>query len=281
MSSPKCPIPQYPDDPNSTSPVKKYYLVTGANVRQPGVYHSWPSADAQYKKVSAATLKGYEPAEWPALEAAWQAACDRGEHRHVQPRSSSPSPATPIKPRGMSTRTYAPPPPVTSGKARATPQSDRAASPRAASRRPSAVPLFLINSRSPSPTAALPSSPPIIAGPASRVAPAGRRAYAVRCQGRGEVFDEYQPARDHYHSLQHLGEHPVLAIRDSLTAAVCFIEEEHPAPDAAVRAHWIREELGVREGRASSLMASSTSDSEESDLELSSSEADAATSFGD
>ncbi|KAJ7186593.1 hypothetical protein C8R46DRAFT_1206597 [Mycena filopes] len=46
-------------DPGGTTSPRKYYLVTGASVVQPGAYTSWGSADAQYKRAPAATVKGY------------------------------------------------------------------------------------------------------------------------------------------------------------------------------------------------------------------------------
>ncbi|KAJ7195590.1 hypothetical protein B0H12DRAFT_1245539 [Mycena haematopus] len=75
--------------------------------------------------------------------------------------------------------------------------------------------------------------------------PAGNLAYAVRYGGIGEVYDDYAAARQHYHVMRRLGLHPVLAIRQSLTAAVTFVEEGtgHRPPNAAQREHWIQEEL--------------------------------------
>jgi hypothetical protein len=86
----------------------------------------------------------------------------------------------------------------------------------------------------------------------------------VRCGNDGDVYDEYGPARDHYHGLQHLGLHPVLAVRQSLTAAVSFIEERsgHGAHDSAQRSRWIREELRARAAAGES----SSGEWEESDL---------------
>ncbi|KAJ7895849.1 hypothetical protein B0H13DRAFT_1885371 [Mycena leptocephala] len=61
-------------EPESPPTRKKVYLVLGVNVKKPGGYLSWPSADAQYKSVSAATIKGYST--WELLRGAWHARCD-------------------------------------------------------------------------------------------------------------------------------------------------------------------------------------------------------------
>ncbi|KAJ7030525.1 hypothetical protein C8F04DRAFT_1263824 [Mycena alexandri] len=84
MSSPatqdRCPVPVF-HDPGSVGPYAKFYLVTGGDVVVPGAYSSWESAHAEYTKTSSATVKGYTPGKWQNLEAAWHAACGRGEHR--------------------------------------------------------------------------------------------------------------------------------------------------------------------------------------------------------
>ncbi|KAJ7836063.1 hypothetical protein B0H14DRAFT_3705629 [Mycena olivaceomarginata] len=100
---------------------------------------------------------------------------------------------------------------------------------------------------------------------AAATVPAGKLAYAVRCDGMGEIYDEYGPAHDHYHGLQHLGRHPVLAVHKSLTAAVSFVEEGtgHRPRHPSQREHWIQEELLAC---AVGMPPSSPSLSEESDL---------------
>ncbi|KAJ7843567.1 hypothetical protein B0H14DRAFT_3456135 [Mycena olivaceomarginata] len=61
MSSPyHCEPPFHPDPGQSEDVLSgKLYLVCGRCVKQPGVYSSWPSADAQYKHVPGATVKRY------------------------------------------------------------------------------------------------------------------------------------------------------------------------------------------------------------------------------
>ncbi|KAJ7812571.1 hypothetical protein B0H14DRAFT_3478740 [Mycena olivaceomarginata] len=61
MSSPyRCEPPFHPDPGQSEDvPSGKLYLVCRRRVKQPGVYSSWPSADAQYKHVPGATVKRY------------------------------------------------------------------------------------------------------------------------------------------------------------------------------------------------------------------------------
>ncbi|KAJ7021006.1 hypothetical protein C8F04DRAFT_1187296 [Mycena alexandri] len=81
MTTHRCAVPFHPDPGQPARPTgPKFYLVTGANVVKPGAYSSWTSADAQYKGVSNVTLKGYT--SWGALQSAWFAGCDRGEHTH-------------------------------------------------------------------------------------------------------------------------------------------------------------------------------------------------------
>ncbi|KAJ7717315.1 hypothetical protein B0H16DRAFT_1740612 [Mycena metata] len=56
----------------------------------PGAYSSWNSADVQYKKVSAATVKGYATGDWPNLEAAWHAALTASRSRDNHPPYATP-----------------------------------------------------------------------------------------------------------------------------------------------------------------------------------------------
>ncbi|KAJ7870847.1 hypothetical protein B0H13DRAFT_2350223 [Mycena leptocephala] len=199
-------------DPGSTGAVSKYYLVTGEDVNA-GAYTSWHSADAQYKRSSSATLKGYLPNDWQDLEAAWRAGCARGEHKHKVPVATPPSPVKkPVNP---------PPSPVKKGGMNS-PSPASSSSPRQGS-----------VARQPQPFAPRPDTPP---------AP---MAYAVRCDGIGDVYGDYEPARDHFLALQEQGMQPVLAVRASLTAAVAFIEEgrELSKRAHAQRARWIAQEL--------------------------------------
>ncbi|KAF8139537.1 hypothetical protein K438DRAFT_1879740, partial [Mycena galopus ATCC 62051] len=82
MSSPyRCDPPFHPDPGQpTTTPGRKLYLVCGRLVRLPGVYTSWPSADAEYKNISGTTVKSY--CDHAELKAAWHARCDRGEYDH-------------------------------------------------------------------------------------------------------------------------------------------------------------------------------------------------------
>lgn len=221
------------------------------------------SASAQHSGISGSTVKRYRAHRWPQLEAAWYAACDRGEHNHAasvaQPtvtRTPSSAPTTPQDTRTksrMRQTTTAPSHPPTS---RTVPNAPRCPP-------PSRIQTVFIDSRSPSPTgnSASPSDRSFHAA----ATPAGKLAYAVRCDGVGEIYDEYGPARDHYHGLQHLGRHPVLAVHKSLTAAVSFVEEGtgHRPRHLGQREHWIQEELLAR---AAVMPPSSPSSSEESDL---------------
>lgn len=68
-------------------------------------------------------------------------------------------------------------------------------------------------------------------------------AYAVRSGSTGQVFDQLDDARTHYHTLQRRGAHPVLGVFRSLTEAVSFIEAV--SAERAERQHWIREELAA------------------------------------
>ncbi|KAJ6514717.1 hypothetical protein DFH09DRAFT_1332845 [Mycena vulgaris] len=237
-----CDVPRY-DDPGVAVDLKaKLYLVTGITVE--------PSADAMYKKSPGSTLKGYNFSEQARMQAAWRAGCERGEHHHIAAVHTPTSPAaTPSSAR-----------PIPSSKARRAPRP------------------IIIDSRSPSPTStAFTPSAPIAGSPFSSdsvVLPAGRRAYAVRSNGVGQIFDEYSAARNHYHGLQHLGERPVLFVGSSLTAAVCFVERDASGSlplDIDQRRVWIREE---KQAQALMLMArnggstapSPSDEGEESDL---------------
>ncbi|KAJ7360904.1 hypothetical protein DFH08DRAFT_951541 [Mycena albidolilacea] len=99
MSSPtspyRCNPPYYPHpgEPNTLLARRKLYLVCSRRVKKPGMYTSWASADAQYKHVPGATVKGYR--DYNELKAAWHSRCDLGEHNHPAALSShSPSPAS-------------------------------------------------------------------------------------------------------------------------------------------------------------------------------------------
>ncbi|KAJ7851006.1 hypothetical protein B0H14DRAFT_3451581 [Mycena olivaceomarginata] len=95
MSSPtspyRCNPPYYPDpgEPNTLLARRKLYLVCGRRVKKPGMYTSWASADAQYKHVPGATVKGYR--DYNELKAAWHSRCDLGEHNHPAAPSRAPA----------------------------------------------------------------------------------------------------------------------------------------------------------------------------------------------
>ncbi|KAJ7230901.1 hypothetical protein B0H12DRAFT_1231865 [Mycena haematopus] len=104
---------------------------------EPNEWEQTPSADAQYKGVSGATLKGYY--HYPHLLAAWHARCALGEHDHgVDPHDSAHASA--LSPPSL------PSPPVPTSPAPA----------------PSSPPwpVYWIDSRTPSPVPRLPSPIP-------------------------------------------------------------------------------------------------------------------------
>ncbi|KAJ7191677.1 hypothetical protein B0H12DRAFT_1246255 [Mycena haematopus] len=126
----RCQPPYHPDPGESKTLEigRKMYLVCGKLVRKPGVYTSWPSADAQFKGVSGATLKGYY--RYDHLLAAWHARCALGEHGHgVDPHHADSPPCLPPSSQ--------PPPPAS----------------RATEPAPSSPPrpVYWIESRTPSP----------------------------------------------------------------------------------------------------------------------------------
>ncbi|KAJ7434842.1 hypothetical protein B0H11DRAFT_2257925 [Mycena galericulata] len=225
-----CEVPIH-RDPGSEGPVTKYYLVTGINVETPGAYTSWHSANAQYRNVSSASLKGYRPQEWALLLAAWHASCERGEH-HPHQESAEATPGRPANSREVAAvavspspaRVVAPPatpprmvargghaPDSATSSTQALPTSPHS-TPRTR-RRDQSPPLRIvaIESRSPSPDVE---------------ATLAATAYAVYCAGAGRVFDEYTRAAEYYVGLQRQGLHPVLSIVESLAAAVSVVEEE-------------------------------------------------------
>ncbi|KAJ7496061.1 hypothetical protein B0H11DRAFT_1910325 [Mycena galericulata] len=220
MSRPShCAVPIHLDPGASGANIQKYYLVTGVKPEVAGAYGSWPSADAQYKKVPSATLKGYTAAEWPALESAWRAACERGEHGALH-SPLEPKPSTPQTARHGPVKTQPQTQPLLFS-------PSRASSSRASPAVPRRVPAGLTDSRSVSPvrTVVIESRSPSPAESRSP-SPAGT-TYAVRVGsgGVGQVFEEYRPARAYFHRLQRDGARPVLSVCQGLTAAVAFIEE--------------------------------------------------------
>ncbi|KAJ7073551.1 hypothetical protein B0H15DRAFT_957084 [Mycena belliarum] len=221
-----CNLPEYFDPGATVNPRAKMYLVCGKLVEYPGAYSSWLTADQVHQQSPASTLKGYNFSERADMQAAWRASCERGDHVHPLPLRGTPLPTTtPHTHRGRTALSAAPTSlPTTQG---AAPIARRRA-------------VVVIDSRSPSPASSAAHRP--------RVAPTGRRAYAVRAQAAGEVFSDYAAARDHFHGLQHLGEKPVMFVGCSLTAAVSFIERgsaDALAEDIEQRQQWILEELSA------------------------------------
>ncbi|KAJ6477685.1 hypothetical protein C8R45DRAFT_1101995 [Mycena sanguinolenta] len=115
----RCNPPYHPDRGEPARPVlgRKMYLVCGRLVKKPGFYTSWPSADAQYKGVSGASIKGYH--NYDDLVAAWHTRCDLGEHDHatdplyreVQCGRAAPPPPSPV-PSSPASREPPPSPPL-------------------------------------------------------------------------------------------------------------------------------------------------------------------------
>ncbi|KAJ7906472.1 hypothetical protein B0H13DRAFT_1880537 [Mycena leptocephala] len=258
----------------------KIYLVTGRKVECPGAYASWTSADAQYRTVSAATVKGYK--SWHALESAWFAGCDRGEHDHP-PRptldgsapSSPPSPPLPPSPLLPSSP---PSSPACTPRPTFRSLSSPADSPSSCIRSPSSSTrsLSVASPSPPSPPARFPHTPPgmslagatpyspttgkvgprtshmVSGSPSGRDVIPGKMAYAVRSNGQGVVFGSYEQARGLYHQLQSQGRDASLAASPSLTDSVSFLEGFPVAgssAEAARRRAWIHKEYDARHRR--------------------------------
>jgi hypothetical protein len=230
--------------------------------------------------VPGATSQSYLPSQWKALEAAWHAACQRGDP-HPQPsqvppasttrgtscvRASAFTPASPI--RIQTSRVLVPTPFGSPDVSRvvASPTRGHAAHPVAASptrsrAAPPSVTASLTASRTASPSLArTPDLPP--------QQPTGHLAYAVRaCAGEGQISDELEPARDVYLALQDMALHPVLVVRRSLTEAVSFVEgdDAHYTVSDRVsrrRRRWIREEHRLFDGNVPPLSPIPISDDE-------------------
>ncbi|KAJ7432043.1 hypothetical protein B0H11DRAFT_2261106 [Mycena galericulata] len=213
----RCDPPFYADPLQSTSPVpgQRVYLVCGRNVKNPGVYGSWPSADAEYKGVSGATLKGYTDRK--LLNSAWHARCDLGEHSH---------PANPVA-------THMPPSPTLSVSRMAftspthhSPPTPRTPSPSPPPRTPSPLlQTYAIDSNSPSPS---PTAIPAGSRDPPAYAP-GETVYAVRvgtCDG--EIFTRADEARARFIELRSAGGHPRLAVSPSVDRSLAWIDGTSP-----------------------------------------------------
>ncbi|KAJ7429349.1 hypothetical protein B0H11DRAFT_2266036 [Mycena galericulata] len=225
MSQPKhCPVPIHLDPGASGVDVPKFYLLTGVPSQLAGAYASWQTADSHYKKAPGATVKGYSAAEWPVLESAWHAACERGEHADLHARgapknAATSTPKTPRKTVGTHQFSASRPSPSVSTSAGATLPAPRLHIPVGAEVKKSPTPMrtVVIDSRSPSPASSEDSR-----SPSPEIS-----TYAVRAGsgGVGQVFDDYALARIYYHRLRRAEERPVFAVCRGLTAAVSFIEE--------------------------------------------------------
>ncbi|KAJ6595065.1 hypothetical protein DFH09DRAFT_1305748 [Mycena vulgaris] len=243
----RCRVPFYadPGQPDGPQVGQKIYLVTGRNVGAPGVYVSWPSADAQYKSVPGATLKGYKT--WEPLVAAWDGGCDRGEHAHPAACDADSSSdagdvaasagLTALRPVAASSsphRRTASASPKSSPSRHAQPLFPSAVKPAVG---PTCSPRHLSSTHS----APLPSSAAAIPG---------RMSYAVKhSAAEGAVFADYEAARAVYHRLQAEGKDPLLAAGPSLTEAVCFLEGfslANGSTEASRRWRWSEEERAAR-----------------------------------
>ncbi|KAJ7180061.1 hypothetical protein C8R43DRAFT_941786 [Mycena crocata] len=242
-SSLDCTAPVFSDPGmESSAPARAnfyWYLVMGREVQAPGAYRSWASADAQYKRVSGASLKGYDRNEWPQLAAAWRASCERGEHRHASTQATATLPATPQANARLPTAPQAnarhPRPNRQEGDPPRYSRQARLATGSPARAPTSPLRTVIIESRSPSP-----QSPP------------RRRAYAVRTAAGGEIFDSADAAAGHFRRLVLEGKHPVLAVRGSVSTAIDFIEEDvqaDPPPSSSSS-----DGLTVEEERALALL---------------------------
>ncbi|KAJ7198758.1 hypothetical protein GGX14DRAFT_573200 [Mycena pura] len=251
MASHPCAVHVIRDHGFSGRP-RKYWLVSGVNVKQPGAYVPWSSADAQCTGVPGATCKSYDASQWNQLESAWHASCLRGEHGDHEwlDESALQQFPTPTLASRAPTRT-----PALRPASDSVPLAGSSRSPRTPQRaHPGVTPatrIVMIDSRSPSPNSDTPSPSTISSSSPATAAsntPARQWVYAVRTRALGQIFDTFGPARDFYLRLQQRGFHPNLAISRSLTAAVGFVQEEllsQPAADDTPenREHWIREEI--------------------------------------
>ncbi|KAJ6523780.1 hypothetical protein DFH09DRAFT_1329815 [Mycena vulgaris] len=175
----RCAVPFYgnPGQPDSPMPGQKIYLVIGRN------------------GVPNATVKGYR--QWSPLEAAWFAACDRGEHDH---------PGLSDYPHGMALgaitaalppRSGTPASPCSSGSIGSSPLPVSSA--KTSYHSPPCESHIL-------PTSSRGTHMPSSSHSASGDIIPGKMVYAVRHQEQGAVFSEYGGARELYHRLQAAGE---------------------------------------------------------------------------
>ncbi|KAJ7710794.1 hypothetical protein B0H17DRAFT_1190485 [Mycena rosella] len=252
MSSPlRCAVLFYPDpaQPEGPQAAQNIYLVTGQNIRCPGAYISWPSANAQYSTVSRATLKSYK--QWAPLEVAWFASCDRGEHTH--PADPDILVATVRLDWGQSTlaqiSVIAPRIPasalcVANVICPQAPASSHEAHHPCCPRSRCNLSACACSSPAHAPPPAHDTLPVHPSSPSMRIV--GKMAYAIKHGGRGVVFDDYGGARELYHRLQINGGSPSLAMSLSLTRGVSYLEGFLLGEASAARQSWIGKERKAR-----------------------------------
>ncbi|KAJ7604327.1 hypothetical protein FB45DRAFT_1043914 [Roridomyces roridus] len=205
------PNPYHCDVPLRLDPKEKEdkslprYLLVGKPCKLAGAYQSWPTADSLQKaNHKTMTLKRYETWDRERLESAWHAACERGEHDWhpgVPKVSVTPSRPTAHTPSTPSSSRRVPPTPQS---APSTPSSRR-------HREGQQAPILVSprTHRSPAPTPARASSPPVMA---VRIAP-----------GVGDIFHDAEEAQEEYLEQVRQGKSPVLGVRSSLSAAMAFV----------------------------------------------------------
>ncbi|KAJ6459377.1 hypothetical protein C8R47DRAFT_1081340 [Mycena vitilis] len=210
----------------------KLYLVCGRNVKHPGYYTSWPSADVEYSRVSGATCKGYY--DLSELRSAWYRRCDQGEHAH--PGIAGPSTSLPTTPNRHRNHAHSPPPPPCLPRPPRPPRPPRTPrTPRAAARPPRTQDpprrvVFIESSPEPesppvSPAGRLPA-PATLPPPYSETqsAPRPLTCYGVRVGTEGEVFNDREEARNAYNLLHQQGREPGFLVASSLVACLSWIE---------------------------------------------------------
>ncbi|KAJ6487489.1 hypothetical protein C8R47DRAFT_1216258 [Mycena vitilis] len=234
----RCDPPFYPDpgQPDQPRPGQKMFLVCGRNVKAPGYYVSWPSADLQYKHISGATLKGYY--DFPSLRDAWHARCDLGEHAHPQ------DPAIGA---------------ATSAAAATFAAEEPPSLPRTPARRAAAAPslpvgiVYISDSRSPSPESPPGAPPSYTSSPApsrspspSPSAPTGLMCYAVRVGEEAETFTNASEARARFFELQNAGLSPTCISAPSVTRCLAWMARTNLSAEGR---GWEEEENRARRRR--------------------------------
>ncbi|KAJ6461986.1 hypothetical protein C8R47DRAFT_1225619 [Mycena vitilis] len=219
--------------PDRPQPGQKMFLVCGRNVKAPGYYVSWPSADFQYKRVSGASLKGYY--DFSSLRDAWHARCDLGEHAHP------PGPA--IGASGASV-------PRTPARQTAVPRSP------AATASPPSTPVrvvYISDSPSPSPESSPGAPPSYTSSPAplrspsaSPAPPIGLLCYAIRVGEEAETFTDASEARARFLELQNAGLSPACISAPSVARCLAWMAGTNLSAEGRV---WEEEENRARRRR--------------------------------